>query len=137
MAHEFIRDLHCSNSSSNVALKLDMNKTYDMVHWSVLLRVLRSVGFPEQWLDLVSRYIMHYWFSVLVNGAHSGLFPSTCGLRQGVPLSSSLFVLVADYLFNSLDKLFAANQDLKFRAYKWFLYLSPLFYGRYYHIHPG
>lgn len=56
-------------------------------------------------------------------------FSSTRGLRQGDPLSPSLFVLVVDYLSRSLDKLFSANPDMKYRAYKSGFPISHLSYA--------
>lgn len=92
LTQEMIHHLDLCDRSPNVAFKLDMAKAYDRVQWPFLLGVLQHMGFPPQWINLISRCIKDCWFSVLVNGVPSGFFHSTRGLREGDPLSLSLFV---------------------------------------------
>ncbi|KAI3473730.1 hypothetical protein Pfo_031188 [Paulownia fortunei] len=100
LAQELIHTLNAKRKHDNVALKLDMNKAYDRVQWGFLYKVLSKMGFPEKWIVLVQHCIEHCWFSVLVNGAPSSFFKSSRRLRQGDPLSPSLFIIVADFLYH-------------------------------------
>lgn len=63
-------------------IKLDMTKAYDRVSWTFLCMALRKMGFLEAWGELIHRYILNNWYSVIVNGGMHGSFNSGRGLRQ-------------------------------------------------------
>ncbi|KAI3466941.1 hypothetical protein Pfo_023604 [Paulownia fortunei] len=128
LAQELMHTINDKRKHENVALKLDMNKAYDRVQWSFLYKVLRKMGFPDTSITLVQNCIEHCWFSVLINGVSAGFFQSSRGLRQGDPLSPSLFIIAADFLSRSLDTLFQHNKELKYHS-KGGLNISHLAYA--------
>lgn len=93
----------------NVVLKLDMAKAYDRVSWEYLCQVLRQMGFSEDWIESVWRLISNVWYSVNINGVRHGFFKSSRGIKQGDPISPSLFVIGAELLSRLMDSL--VNSD--------------------------
>ncbi|KAL9679888.1 hypothetical protein QQ045_017759 [Rhodiola kirilowii] len=93
LAHELTHDLNHKVLGGNLILKLDMAKAYDRVSWPFILGVLRSLGFAEAWCDMVSRCVTNCFYSVKWDG----------GVRQGDPLSPSLFVIAMEWLSRVLN----------------------------------
>ncbi|KAL2498957.1 Uncharacterized protein Adt_24507 [Abeliophyllum distichum] len=83
-----------------------MAKAYDRLDWDFLMTVLERFGFDWMWRDMIKRCISECHFSVLVNGRPCGFFPSSRGLRQRDPISSSLFIIAADYFSRCLTQAF-------------------------------
>ncbi|XP_033514948.1 secreted RxLR effector protein 78-like [Nicotiana tomentosiformis] len=111
LTQEIVTDIRLRGKPANVVMKLDMAKADDRVSWSYLLHVLRKMGFAEHFLKLIWNLIANNWHSVLISGQATGFFKSSRGVKQGDPLSPSLFILSAEVLSRSLNKLF---EDKKF-----------------------
>ncbi|WMV18188.1 hypothetical protein MTR67_011573 [Solanum verrucosum] len=129
LAQEIIRDINRRNNNVNVVVKLDMAKAYDRVSWIFLTKVLRKFGFAEVIIDMVWRIISNNWYSVLVNGITHGFFQSSRGLKQGDPLSPTLFIIAAEVLSRGLNNL---HRDESMKGYglpKWSPEINHLSYA--------
>ncbi|XP_070050533.1 uncharacterized protein [Nicotiana tomentosiformis] len=105
---EIVTDIRLRAKPANVMIKPDMAKAYDRVSWNYSLHVLKKVGFADQ---------------------DSGFFKSTRGVKQGDPLSPSLFILSAEVLSRSLNKMFEDKAFIGFGIPKWSEPLNHLTYA--------
>lgn len=119
LTREIVTDIRLRSKPANVVIKLDMAKAYDKVSWKYLLRVLRKMGFAEHFIIMIWNLLSNNFYSILVNG----FFHSTRGVKQGDPLSLALFILSAEVLSRSLNKLFDDNSFRGFGMPKW---IDPL-----------
>ncbi|XP_074356140.1 uncharacterized protein LOC141695827 [Apium graveolens] len=105
LAHELFHGYERENSTPKCALKIDLHKAFDSVHWDFILAVLRGVQIPEKVIKWISACIFSTRFSVKLSGVVHGFFKGTKGIRQGDPLSLYIFALCMNVLSCILNKV--------------------------------
>ncbi|XP_012833982.1 PREDICTED: uncharacterized protein LOC105954839 [Erythranthe guttata] len=106
LAQEMFHSISVCCRNPNLMLKLDMAKAYNRVQWRFLFRVLELMGFSANLVDIIRQCVSSWHFSLLINVELTAYFTSSRGLKQGDPLSPTLFVLAADYFSRGLDELY-------------------------------
>jgi hypothetical protein len=84
------------SSKEFAALKLDLTKAYDRVHWGYLEDVLLQLCFHRKWVQWIMVCVTTVRYSVHFNNVSLESFVPSCGLHQSDPLSPYLFLFVAD-----------------------------------------
>lgn len=95
LAHESI---HSLRTHDFVSRNFMAAKTY------MLKAILLSLGFHSRWVAWIMECVSTAKYSVLLNGQSYGFISPDHGLRQGDPISPSLFVLCAEGLSHLLNQ---------------------------------
>ncbi|XP_059295500.1 uncharacterized protein LOC132048832 [Lycium ferocissimum] len=77
---------------------------------------------------MVFRLISSNWYSMLINGQTHGFFTSSRGVKQGDPLSPTLFIISAEVLSSSLNAFLEKDKFKPFGMPKWSPPINPLSY---------
>lgn len=96
-AYEYLHQCHQSREKI-VILKLDFEKAFDTVEHTVILDMMKQMGFSDKWNMWVHSILCSATTSILLNGVPGHSIQCKRGVRQGDPLSPLLFVLAADLL---------------------------------------
>lgn len=66
---------------------------------------MRHFVFSEIWIDLIQILTSNNWYYININGVRHGFLKSSRGLKQGNPLSPSLFIIGAELLSRMMHHL--------------------------------
>ena len=79
-----------------VVLLLDFEKAYDRVDSSFLEEVMLQLGFPMAWVVAIRALYKNASSSVYVAGEVDAPFSISRSVRQGCPLTPSLYLLIVE-----------------------------------------
>ena len=77
---------------------IDFEKAFDSLNWNFLLKSLEFFGFGESFLGWIKTFYKNISSCVINNGFSTPSFNLKRGVRQGDPLSPSLFIIVLELL---------------------------------------
>lgn len=113
MAQKLINGYSWNSISPRCALKVNLQKAFDTIDLGFMLKVLKILQFPIQFIKWIRNFLTKSRFSVAINGGLAWFFKGGSGIRQGDPLSPYLFVMV----MNVLSRLL--NLKRQFGVFKW------------------
>ena len=81
---------------------IDFEKAFDSLNWNFLHKSLEFFGFGESFLGWIKTFYTNISSCVINNGFSTPTFNVKRGVRQGDPLSPSLFIIVLELLALSI-----------------------------------
>ena len=87
-----------------MAIKVDLEKTYDRTDWNFIRDTLEELGFKEYFINLIMNCVSTGEMRLIWNGSLTEKFTPSRGIRQGDPLSTYLFVLCIERLAHCIEK---------------------------------
>lgn len=81
-----------------MALKIDLEKVYDLIRWDFIQQVLLDVGLDSTFINVIMNCIKSLSYNLLWNGSQTEFFTPKRGLCQGDPISPLLLALCIDRL---------------------------------------
>ena len=98
ICQDIARGYRRQHISPRCILKIDLQKTFDSIHWEFLKGMLVALKFPLPFIKWVMACVTSVRLSIHLNGRGSGTFEKGKELRQEDPLSPFLFVISMEYL---------------------------------------
>ena len=86
------------NNLPGLLVSLDQTKAYDRVEWDFLFKVLEKFNFGPNFIKMIKTCYSNILSAVKVNGFVSKNVDLSRGIRQGCPISTVLYILVAETL---------------------------------------
>ena len=105
IAQEVIHRLRWKTSKRGfMAIKVDLEKSYDRLSWDFIKETLDFVGFPTNFIRIIMECITSGSMQILWNGKLTKSFKTSKGIRQGDPISPYIFVLCIERLSHLINR---------------------------------
>ncbi len=95
-------DISKSENITGFIALIDFEKAFDTVKWSFLFQSLETMNFGPYFISWIKVLYTDICSCCMNNGRTSTYFNPSRGIRQGCPISSLLFIIVAEILSVSL-----------------------------------
>ena len=86
------------NNLPGLIVSLDQTKAYDREEWDFLFKVLEKCNFGPNFIKIIKTCHNNIQSALKVNGFVSRFFYLSRGIRHGCPISTVLYILVAESL---------------------------------------
>ena len=97
---------------------IDYTQAFDAVLRDKIIKCVNNYEIPSKLIKLITRTLQDTKDRVKVNQNYTGKFEITTGVKQGDPLSSTLFSIVIDNILKQLEQRDNISTRLKqFSAY--------------------
>ena len=90
---------HCKRQGINgILINVDFEKAFDSIEWRFLYQALEYFGFSKKFIGWIQMLYNDIETCLINNGHTSKFFNPSRGVRQGCPLSPTLFVIAIEVL---------------------------------------
>ena len=108
-----IMEFSDSKKIQGILLFVDFEKAFDTLEWSFILKTLEAFNFGDNFKKWVSVLYNNAQSSIMNGGFITNYFEISRGLRQGCPLSPSLFILAVELFLR-----YAKTQTVELYSYQ-------------------
>ncbi|CAG2188175.1 unnamed protein product [Mytilus edulis] len=86
------------NGISGILISFDQEKAFDRVEHEFIIQVLRAMNFPSNFIRWIEIIYTNISSKVIINGALSDKIEITRSIRQGCPISMSIYAVIIEAL---------------------------------------
>ena len=101
---DIIKIANSEHMKNTAIISIDQTKAFDRVDWSYISKTLDKYRFGNKTVQNIATLYTNITTKIKANGHISRPFHPTRGVRQGCPLSMTLYILKADILIQNIQQ---------------------------------
>lgn len=94
---------------------IDFCKAFDSISHEAIFKLIDAVGFSDQYSNVIKSLFINAYCNTNVKGCSSKRIDFHSGVKQGCPLSPTLFILVVDVLIDLIENV-CPSSNVRFFA---------------------